>query len=170
MTPGRKTTASVCVGTHTAPTALPSLRLARPQVRMVKVGSEIAAMLRTYRAADVRDKITGVHRRSPEQPAGAVGSAGGAANDSGVGRAGVPTAGEGSDEEALFGGVRIDTQIQEGLVRGNKTLRGWTRKLARPCCGVVVVVVFFAMDPVLSVGCVPGHERKKACFFLKKLY
>lgn len=131
------------VSTDTAtPAALPSLRLARPQVRVVKVGSEIAAMLRTYRAADVRDKITGVHRRagsSSEQPAGAVGAAGGAANESGVGRAGVTTAGEENDEEALFGGVRIDTQIQEGLVRGKKTLRGWTRNLA-PCFGVVVIV------------------------------
>lgn len=99
----------------------------------------MAALLRTYRAAAVRDKITGVHQRagvSSEQSAGAVGSAGGAANEIGVGRADALTSGEGHDEEALFGGVRMDAQIQEGLVRRRKTARRRREAcvVLRSCC------------------------------------
>lgn len=128
---------------------------------MVTVGSETAALLRTYRAAAVRDKITGAHRRaggSSEHLAVAVGSAGGAANESGVGRSGVATAGDGHDEEALFGGVRMDTMIQEGLVRGRKH-SGDDATLA-PCC---TVVAFFDRPEV--VGCVQSLGAITVCFF-----
>ena len=68
---------------------------------MVDVGSEIAGMLRSFRAAGVRDRITGADRRQEQEGAG----------EGGGGRDG---------EEELFGGVRMESMVAEGVVRAGR--------------------------------------------------
>lgn len=83
---------------------------------MVAVGSKIAGMLRTFRAAGVRDRITGANRR--KRGSGTSGSGGGGASANDGERAG-GDAGEGGDADDLFGGVVMDSLVAEGMVREN---------------------------------------------------
>ncbi|CAN0302451.1 unnamed protein product, partial [Ectocarpus sp. 4 AP-2014] len=50
------------------------------QIRMVAVGPKIAGMLRTFRAAGVRDRITGANRRQKGSGTSGGGGGGGGAN------------------------------------------------------------------------------------------
>lgn len=72
------------------------------QLRVVTVGSEMAAMLRTFRAAGVRDKITGADRRQEGPGPGP----------------GVGPGVENRDGDDLFGGVTMDSLVAKGVVRG----------------------------------------------------